>query len=62
MKEITARLIMKQLLQALAYLHTEKRIIHRDVKPSNIMVEWKNSPRQVSSGSTDHFHNPNYSY
>jgi len=30
--------IMKDCLQALAYLHDEARIVHRDLKPQNILV------------------------
>ena len=30
--------MMGQVLQAMAYLHTEKRVIHRDVKPGNILL------------------------
>ena len=31
--------IMKQLFQALKYLHETKKIIHRDLKVENILVE-----------------------
>lgn len=32
------RTILRQALQALAYLHDEKNITHRDIKPENILV------------------------
>ena len=44
-KEITedeARIIIKQLLVALSYLHYTCDICHRDVKPENIMFRNKN--------------------
>jgi len=30
--------MMHQVLKAMAYLHTDKRVIHRDVKPGNILL------------------------
>ncbi len=32
------RIVLRQTLQALAYLHDEKKITHRDIKPENILV------------------------
>ncbi len=32
------RLVLRQTLQALAYLHEQKNITHRDIKPENILV------------------------
>ena len=40
--ENTARIIIKQLLKALSYLHYTCDICHRDVKPENIMFKDKN--------------------
>ena len=33
------RIILRQALQALAYLHNEKNITHRDIKPENILIQ-----------------------
>ena len=33
------RTVLRQTLQALAYLHDEKNITHRDLKPENILVQ-----------------------
>jgi len=33
------RTVLRQALQALAYLHDEKNITHRDIKPENILVQ-----------------------
>ena len=40
--ENTARIIIKQLLKALSYLHYTCDICHRDIKPENIMFKDKN--------------------
>lgn len=29
---------MKQLAEALTYIHKEKNVIHRDIKPENIVI------------------------
>jgi len=36
--EYELRGISQQILKALVYLHTEKRVIHRDIKPGNILL------------------------
>lgn len=40
--EDTARIIIKQILQALSYLHYTCDICHRDIKPENVMLCQKN--------------------
>ena len=40
MKENMARKVVKQLTKAINYLHEEKKIIHRDIKTQNIMLQW----------------------
>ncbi|KPA80757.1 putative protein kinase [Leptomonas pyrrhocoris] len=39
--------VMQQLLSVLAYLHDTLHIVHRDVKPENIMVNTQQSPTRV---------------
>jgi serine/threonine protein kinase len=40
LKEHLAKILIKQLVEGLSYLHEEKRIIHRDIKSSNMMLQW----------------------
>lgn len=44
--EDTAKKIVKQVLEALMYLHTE-RIVHRDIKLANILIDDLNEPNVV---------------
>lgn len=43
LSEDDTRLIMKQLLEAVAYLH-EQSVVHRDIKPENILI---NTPSDI---------------
>lgn len=45
------RLIIKQVLEALVYIHEECGIIHTDIKPENVLLEVKNS--QISRLALD---------
>ena len=46
LNESTARVIIKQLLNAVKYLHSECDICHRDIKPDNIMLS---NPDDITS-------------
>lgn len=39
MKEATIWSIFVQLCAALRYLHTEKRVVHRDLAPGNVLID-----------------------
>ena len=62
--ENIARIIIKQILNALSYLHYTCNICHRDVKPDNIMFSIKddiNTVKLLDFGlSTDNFESKNY--
>jgi serine/threonine protein kinase len=38
-RELTARRIFRQVIEAMAYLHEEESVIHRDIKLDNILIE-----------------------
>jgi NIMA (never in mitosis gene a)-related kinase 10 len=39
LKEKEVWQIVVQLIAALRYLHVQKRVVHRDIAPSNIMID-----------------------
>ena len=38
-RELTARRIFRQVVEAVAYLHASESVIHRDIKLDNILIE-----------------------
>jgi len=45
--EDVCRIIIKQILKALSYLHYTCDICHRDIKPENIMFKYKDNPNSI---------------
>lgn len=45
--EDVCRIIIKQILKALSYLHYSCDICHRDIKPENIMFKYKDNPNSI---------------
>jgi len=41
--EAQSKIMIRHLASALAYLHSEQKIVHRDVKPENLLVSFVNS-------------------
>jgi calcium/calmodulin-dependent protein kinase I len=39
--------IMRQILEALDYLHTDRKVVHRDIKPENILFKTKHEDSDV---------------
>ena len=62
--EDVCRIIMKQILKALSYLHYSCDICHRDIKPENIMFKYKDNPNSIKlidfGLSSDSFEKKNY--
>ena len=51
MGEEQARVMFKQLMKILQYLHENVEISHRDIKPDNIMIGQDGMVKQVDFGS-----------
>jgi len=53
--EPLAKLYFSQLLSALDYLHTKWRIVHRDIKLENILLDANNNIRLIDFGLSNEF-------
>lgn len=61
MSEEATKHVIRQLTEALAHLHDDKNVMHRDIKTSNILIKWKNMSDKISCQSYEfcsHHHNP----
>ena len=59
--ETETRQIMKQILEAVWYLHYDARIVHRDIKPENVLVDVRNkSIKLIDFGAATWFHPNTY--
>jgi serine/threonine protein kinase len=57
--ELSARRIFSQLAQVLDYLHSQKRIVHRDLKAENILFDARGDIRLVDFGFSKSFSKSN---
>ena len=51
--------IITQLLETLEYLHDTCHIIHRNIKPDNIIIEKNNNIKLINFGLSAYLMNPN---
>ena len=59
LSEEQARLYFCQLISVLEYLHTEKHIMHRDLKAENILIDRNNNIRLIDFGLSNTFSKAN---
>lgn len=55
----TARLYFIDMLKALFYCHKVADVIHRDIKPDNIMINHNNQAVLIDFGVSLLYHHPN---
>lgn len=53
LNEEDTRHVIRQVTEALAYIHEEANVIHRDIKTSNLLVHWNNLGDKISCQSYD---------
>ncbi|OMJ71306.1 hypothetical protein SteCoe_30525 [Stentor coeruleus] len=54
LKEVTAQKYFKQLIECLEYLHEKLQVIHRDIKPQNILFDSEDNLKLSDFGSAQH--------